>query len=188
MNFNVEDYWKLITSEHRTRPNYKRYVETIQFPVAETLNFYDDVNSAFQLNTAVGKQLDILGELVGVSRELPTTNPVIGERLSDSYFRIVIKAKIAMNRWDGTAEQLKELMLQVFPDALCEVIDFQDMSMWLVVISPEIDMVVAELFREGFLTPRPAGVKLSTKTASEKLFGYDLNNAYIAGYDTGIWA
>jgi hypothetical protein len=188
MEFKVSDYWKLITSEHKTRSKFKEYVEAIQTPIVESLNFYQNLNEAFNLESAEGKQLDIIGELVGTCRELPTTNPIIGERLSDYYFRLVIKSKIAMNRWDGTREQLKLLMTQIFPGALCEVIDFQDMSMWLVVISPEIDHVILELFKEGFLTPRPAAVKISIKSSFGKLFGYDLENQYIAGYDKGIWA
>ena len=64
MEFKVSDYWKLITSEHKTRSKFKEYVEAIQTPIVESLNFYQNLNEAFNLESAEGKQLDIIGELV----------------------------------------------------------------------------------------------------------------------------
>jgi hypothetical protein len=64
--------------------------------LAECLNTFD---AAFDLETAVGFQLDVIGQYVGLSRLL-TFQPAGGLSpiLDDDMYRILLKAKISKNR------------------------------------------------------------------------------------------
>ena len=64
----------------------------------------------FVLDTAVGSQLDIIGDLVGIGRNLPTDNVNIPSTLNDNYYRRVIRSKIYFNHWDGTRESLEKII------------------------------------------------------------------------------
>jgi len=66
----TEDYLNLITSEHRQKP---KYVAMAEFTAEVYVHIQDVLTSMipkFDVDTAVGDQLDIIGIWVGVSRNV----------------------------------------------------------------------------------------------------------------------
>lgn len=128
MSGDITPYTSLITSEHASCPN---YVATVAFsvqPFADALVTILGMPAAFDLDNAAGAQLDAVGTRVGASRALEaplegvyfswdTTglgwdegawqgpfDPSSGlVSLPDDNFRILIRATIFANQWDGTA-------------------------------------------------------------------------------------
>lgn len=77
INNNAEYYRKLITSEYRHAPKFSAMVQSL---VSYGLDLDDSVKtmiSAFEVDNASTAQLDILGAIVGVSRELSFEPSVI---------------------------------------------------------------------------------------------------------------
>ena len=182
--------------------------------------------SAFDIDTAVGVQLDILGLWIGRSRIV--SQPISGvyfsldidglgfdqgvwqgpydpdsgyTTLSDETYRIILKAKIAINNWDGRNDSLPPILDAALEGSglKMQIVDNQDMtiSIW---VFPETDIsnVSLELIaaiRQGYLTVKAAGVwggsieipAVETPSEGNRFFGFDMDNEYIAGFDDGAW-
>lgn len=119
----------------------------------------ESVGTAFNLDHASGRQLDVIGEWVGISRLLnfePTYAPPL---LTDEYHRMVIRAKISLNSWDGTTEHIKEIWESIVKDYSLTVIDMQGMSIVLQINDLE-SLFETEFMSKGYLAPKPEGVRI----------------------------
>lgn len=172
------------------------------------LKKFDDVSQclttfdvAFDLDSAIGVQLDVLGTIAGASRTLPfqpsfDVSPV----LDDATYRTYIKAKIGQNQWDGTPTSLYALWHELFPTVSIIIADNQNMSATLFIgglpSSLIIDMVAGYAVNgatsgnitNSLIVPRPEGVEYGFLLSTQPVFGFDLNNSYIAGFDLGHWS
>jgi len=77
------------------------YVEQTQ----ELENEIFELRNAFWVDTAIGAQLDGIGQIVGITRE----------GASDTVYRIRIKARILINLSSGTPNQILELVRALSP-------------------------------------------------------------------------
>lgn len=158
------DYQPLIPYNHiapkdplKARTNFDRFVELCLKQIIEMVNMMENYPYDFSLDTAVGKQLDILGALAGVSRKLPKTiNGVSGE-LEDDDYRFLIQGQIIANMWDGTNEGLTRLLAESMTDYNIRFRDNQDMTMDFYI---EGDMSTAKrnLLINNVIRYNPAGV------------------------------
>lgn len=68
----ARDYAALITSEHRDRPKFAQMVGDVTLAWGDITDFLRTVPAAFDVDTAVGAQLDIIGLWVGQPRLIPS--------------------------------------------------------------------------------------------------------------------
>ena len=170
----------------------------------------------------MGVQLDIVGEWVGRGRNIsvPITDvyfswdtegrgwdqgswqgpfdPDSGfTRLSDDVYRMVLKAQIAINTWDGTIGHLEDILETIFAGSGIDmqIIDNQDMSITINAIAINgIANTSAELIsviKSGELNIKAGGVRVKSLNVidpAHPLFGFDTQSTAIAGYDTGYWS
>lgn len=183
-----EKYMNLITSEYATCPRFIAYNESLLEPLLTTNDTLLDFANVFNLDNAVGDQLDKCGELVALTRVLPFSNPDVPPILPDDLFKLVIKARIYSNHWDGTLEGLQQLIVQLFPQSSFEIVDNQDMSMQIIMINPGATPALLALLFNGWLVPKPAGVFVTWTIQEAALFGYDIETSFIKGWDEGKWA
>lgn len=171
-------YLNRITSEHRTRPHFISLVKARLKPFADLYECLETLDAAFDLETAVGKQLDIIGEYAGVSRLLNFEPVSIDSALlTDEFYRLLIKARISLNNWDGTTINVKKVWQDLFPEYDIDVIDNQDMSI-LIHVTGLGSLFENEVIQHGYINPKPMGV-LINYTAEFRL---DLNaKVYAAG-------
>lgn len=187
MSDSNEAYIKLITSEHATKPNFVSYVETFLDLVSPIVDCYNSFSTIFNLQNAVGDQLDIIGTLVGVSRELPINVAGIPSTLSDEYFKKVITSKILQNHWDGTRQGIENIIVAIYPNVPFEIIDNQDMSYSVTLLTSQLDAVDQALILNGYILPKPSGVRVSYNIMEAQLFGWDVDTGFIGGWDKGVW-
>lgn len=140
MSGSVSQYTDLITSEHSDKPKYVEMVGFSAQPYADTVSDYSSVTGVYDLDTAVGSQLDVVGQWVGISRFLSTPlavyfsfddaplgfdrgtwkspyDPVAGIiQLDDTSYRLLIRTKILANTWDGTLESLNQILSTIMPE------------------------------------------------------------------------
>lgn len=181
-------YLKLITSEYYTKPKFYSFVETFLNETDSCEDIMYSFNNLFNLENASGDQLDKIGTAVGIGRSLPTQNADIPSILPDSLFRMVIKAKIAKNHWDGTRKGMERCMELIFPDAPYEIVDNQDMSIKVAIIFPTITAAETAIITEGFIIPKPIGVRINYDITTDPFFGWDADTEFIKGWDLGRWS
>lgn len=182
-------YMDLVTSEYAESEKFNSMLWAFLDKFVQTTELLTDMaeGAMFNLDSAYGDQLDKLGSLVNLTRELPISNPDIPSILDDEMFRKVIKAKILANHWDGTNKGLLDILGQLFPGVAFELLDNQDMTMQILIIDPEVDPTDAALLLNGFILPKPAGVGVDYQIQTNPLFGFDLDTQFVQGWDKGVW-
>jgi hypothetical protein len=123
-------YVQLITSEHANKPKFvATVIERIRGYV-DAQNQLESLFTLFDLDTAVGQQLDIVGQWIGLSRLITVRGvsnyfsldvPGLGLdqaqwappqiipyssifSLDDDDYRILLKSRVLANVWDGTKD------------------------------------------------------------------------------------
>ena len=212
----VDDYLGLITSQHRLKPKFVDTVSLCVAPFAQIQEILTGFQEDFDVDVAIGKQLDAVGEWVGVSRELKTPltgvyftwDGLVSEgwdsgtwkgpfdpdsglvSLPDSDYRILIKTKIAANSWDGTIPEAYRVWETVFVDSAILIQDNQDMSMTVGIAGAQLSSVTQALLVGGYIPLKPMGVRVNYYAVAPvdgPLFAWDSNNDTLAGWDTGSW-
>lgn len=212
----LTDYTGLITSEHNQRPKFMAVVTALTQPMVDLMNVLGGMPDKFDLDQAVGAQLDDVGRWVGISRHVsvPLTDvyfsldtdglgfdqgvwkgpfdPDTGMTdLDDDTYRLVIRAKIGANHWDGTMESTVAILNSIFNgDTHVFIQDNQDMTMTIGVSGTPPSAVFLALLKGGYIPLKPEGVRVDLVIVSSEaapLFGFDVQNELIAGFDTGVW-
>lgn len=157
---NNDKYLNKVTSQHKTKPKFMSWLNANLSTIDGITKLLMDLDYHFDIYNAKGKQQDIIGEIVGVSRILDF-QPADGSSpvLDDDIYRTLQLAKISINHWDGTIPGAVELWRNLFPNYQIIIQDNQDMSMNLHVIGLESSLE-KELISKGYIAPKPEGVKI----------------------------
>ena len=181
-------YLKLITSEYAKQKKFNEYVEAFLKMISPTVDNLNEFDILFNLETAVGDQLDAIGSLLNVSRNLPTDNANVPATLDDDLYRKVLKSAIYKYHWDGTRKGLEEILNIIFPNVPVDFVDNQDMSYTVRVIDPTFSQTDLALLQLGYILPKPSGVKVNYEIQDKPLFGWDTDGMFIQGWDKGNWS
>lgn len=195
----VTEYTQLITSEHADKPKFSAMVAAVAGAFVNSQNFLSSMPDAFDLDEAVGSQLDILGLWIGVSRRIkvPVSNVYFSwdtagvgwdqgvwlqstdasstiSVLDDDTYRLVLRAKIGANNWDGTIITAAPILSEIFGDSgtYVQIRDNGDMSFTAYILGPKPSALKMALISGGYIPIKPAGV-----TANYGI-GQTLNGAY----------
>lgn len=184
----ISYYLSLVTSQYKSSPKYLAFVQALLKKFDDASNCLLSFTEAFDLNSAVGVQLDSLGEILAIPRNLPFQPTGGGSPvLIDSDYRTLLLAKVYLNLWDGTPDSLQPLWQNIFPGGRIVIDDAQNMSA-TIVLSGTFTSIAQQMIQNGIIIPRPAGVLYSYSFGTLPLFGFDLNNSFVAGFDTGHFA
>jgi hypothetical protein len=159
----INDYLSLITSEHRGKPRFAAMVAMMcQTSVDQQINTAA-MTRAFDLDNAAGVQLDTLGLFIGVTRnvqDIPISGGGMLTVLNDTYYRLVLRAWIIADQWDGTIPDAYAFWAALLPGHTIQILDNQDMTMRVTLMDTG-DPVVNGLFVAGLLPLKPAGVAVT---------------------------
>lgn len=212
------EYLNLITTEHRDRAKFVATVAAVVQPQVDEQTALAAFAEAFDIDTAAGVQLDIVGLWIGRARRVAV--PITGVFFSwddtpqtgwdsgvwrgpfdpeagivilpDDTYRVLLKAKIAANSWDGSIPGAYAIWDEAFGDGSALLIqDHQDMSMDIGIVGPPLSAVTRALLIGGYLPLKPAGVRIrsySIGANSGPLFAWNVSNDLLAGWGTGSWA
>jgi len=216
MSYTVEYYQSLVTSEHQSAPNYMAWLGAMVEPLTVIQNVIDNFVTNFDVDTAIGKQLDAVGQWVGVSRVLETpitgvfatfdteglgfdqgiwSGPFDGTSITlmpDYMYRIVIKFKILANKWDGSIPTAYADFATVFTGGeFVFIIDNQDMSMSIGLVGFNIGAFGEAVLQQGYFPFKPEGVLIRDYIiipAGQKIAAFDLRTDLFDGFDIGYFA
>jgi len=213
----LAEYQDLITSEHNQRPKYMAMALAGLNPLVKLQEIILSLPEAFDIDSAIGVQLDKVGEWIGRSRNVAIplvgvyfswddaattgwdSGTWIGEfdptsgltSLPDDSYRILLKAKIAANTWDGSIPGAYAVWRQAFGDNSQIVIqDNQDMSMTVAIFGLNLDAVTFALLTGGYIPLKPEGVRINSYDVAPDngpIFSWDVNNDLLKGWDQGSW-
>ncbi len=211
-------YLARVTSEHAKRPKYLAVLSLFLQGQVDLQNTAEAALLLFDLDTATGHRLDWIGQWIGQSRYLTTPlvgvyfsldtlslgfdegswkgpfDPDTGlTALGDDAYRTLLRARILSNYWDGSIPKAYEFLQKVFPRHVAFIQDNQDMTMYIGVIGPTpLDAVTYALLTGGYLATKPSGVRIrgyvTPSVSDTPVFGFDVQNSTIAGFDTGSFA
>ncbi len=212
----LEKYLGLVTAFHRDKPKFNGMVGGVSQCFVNAQEVFTDLIAAFDLDIAIGTQLDAIGLWVGISRHVRT--PLVGvyfsldtfglgadegvwqgpfdpdsgvTTLDDETYRLLIRAKIAANHWDGTLNGSAPILQLIFGDGTHVFIqDNGDMSMDIGVSGERPSAIFLALLTGGYIPVRPEGVRINYYVVPDEdgpLFGFDVQNKYISGFESGLW-
>lgn len=216
MSMTLSDYIDLITSQHRSRPKFSGVTAAAVAPLALAVGMVDtSMLQAWDIDTAVGTQLDQVGEWIGATRYVE--QPLVGVyfswddvvetgwghgywqgkydpstgvvALADDVYRLVLYAKIASNNWPGTRETIEAIWDNSFGDnSTLALVDHQDMSITIGLSGIEINDVLLYILTSGRIPLKPEGVRLREYIVSDdRIFGFDADIPMIGGWDEASW-
>lgn len=181
MTMQTADYQARVTSEHNLRPKYMAVVALTVQPFVDNQALLATLPTLFDLDVAVGQQLDYLGAWVGEARGA----------LDDTTYRVLLQALVAINHWDGTVPGIYNIWSTVFGGASILVADNKDMTMFIVFVTQSFTPAELVLLHAGAFDLRPAGVKMlgyyQPSVAGHPVFGLDVENSNISGLDVGYF-
>ena len=150
-------YLSRVVPQHR-KPKFLKWLETNIQPFYEAETLLKALDGHFDLSQSVGVQMETTGDIVGRERTL-SFDPVCGASpvLDDETYRLLQRAKISINMWDGTIPGVLSLWENLFPEYGLIIQDNQDMTMDLYVIGL-VKPLEMELLAKGYIAPKPMGV------------------------------
>lgn len=182
----LEDYTDLVTSEHRGKPNFFSMLGMALQPFVDGINVLQSMPSRFDVDSAAGEQLDFVGQWVGLSRNLRTPiadvyfafdtpglgfdegvwfspgDPAEGViMLDDVTYLLMIKAKIAANKWGGSLGEANSFLLEIFPGADVQVKDNFNMTQTFIISGTAPSVLFEQLVSQGYIPLKPATVGLT---------------------------
>lgn len=255
----ISDYTGLVTSEHAGRPKFIATLSALAQCFVDLQNLTLGIPDEFDLDSAIGVQLDAVGLWVGITRNVNA--PLAGVyfsldtvglgfdqgvwkgpfdpdsgvvSLDDETFRLLIRAKIGANHWDGTLGTSAAILNSIFgspgegaaelPVELSDgsqvmvfdsstsslvgvssqpnqaasgqtyvfIVDNGDMSIDYGVSGTPPSALFLALLRGGYIPLKPEAVHINgyfiPSVTNSPLFGFDVVNNLISGFDVGAWA
>jgi hypothetical protein len=217
MSANATEYTDLIAGAHVCKPRFTEWLFELTEPLRKARERLAALRSDFDVDTAVGKQLDAVGARIGVSRDLPLTltgvyfalddvggigldrgvwkgayDPVYGmTTLGDDTYRAVIKAKILANHWDGTNGSLPGFLSEALSyfGVPAKVLDLQDLQTMHVALHLTKDTTPPIVWE--LFSRRIIDVTAAGVSIAivnnDPWFGFDYDTASVKGLDSGSW-
>ena len=171
----------LLIIQYHNKPKAKETIKSLAklFPIDLLLNIRD----SFDIDTATGSCLDLLGKYVGVSRWYYNAN---GEmiRLNDTEYRILIKFKSITNTSNASHQAIDQAFYDFFGTRVRAT---SDGNMQMTIFIPRDAERVIEAAVQQRALPTPLGVEANKIVVQEKRFFGLVNyqNQY-AIYKTGF--
>jgi hypothetical protein len=184
-------------------------------PFTELIALAENLYLYFNIDTAIGDQLDKLGAWLNISRNVPILLPSVyfeldsdplgldrgtmfgpGDSLtgltaaSDELYRKIIKAHIYINNNLPTKNTYYTALAPLFTPATLIIQGDNANNLFYGLTSTPNDIVATNLFTEGYFNFAPAGVNafgfsISSSSTVVPFFGFDEENSAVSGFDVG---
>jgi len=196
-----------VTEQFKNKPVFDAYLKLIMDSLNELQGVYKDLMQLRSIDTAVGAQLDLIGDIVGQPRTLVNYDSTIGglfrsvnqeegaaAEVDDETYRFLIKARIIANTTRATPEAIISGINFVTGNANTTLVEQPFAHITLEVQNNLTDFqayFLKGLSDQGSIIPIPIGVTVDYVFFEEEYFGfYEDPNALglidpITGYGHG---
>ena len=187
MNRQLSDYLAKIPPLNSNLPKFTAFLSVVLQPIVDIQNLIAEMPALFDLDQAIGAQLDVCGQWIGESRILvipipapwfafddpihgldkaPWYIPGVGAgttftSLDDETYRRLLYTKRAANYWDGTAAGAKAALQQFFTDdqSIVFVVDNCNMSTTIGISGVVPPIVDLYVLANGIVPLHPQGIR-----------------------------
>lgn len=171
----VKHYSSLMVLQYKQKPKASATIEALVEPaIMDQLPV--EVNNSFDVDSAVGVQLDILGKYVGVVRSGYSSGKFI--LLEDDEFRQFIKLAIIKNQSHSDLKTIQDLIYKFFPGNII-VFDYLGMRIGYYFDISIGSQDLVRLFVAEDLIPKPMGVSLASTVYAFDIFSFFGCSSYI---------
>jgi hypothetical protein len=185
MSAPITQYTNLVPVANSSQPNFMAMLAATVQPLADIVAFENSINDFYDIDAAIGVQLDTLGLLIGVSRP---------GGFSDDFYRVVLKVRILNNHWQCNKPSAYTLANQLFSSLGFSffIEDHADLSITLGVVgtgAPSSEII--SLLTGGYMDVKPVTIRIAGyayQSGSGPIFAFDIENTNFAGLDVGSWA
>jgi len=154
----VEYFQNLLILQYREKPNAKAEIELYVRTLFSNGNMLT-LNEAFKLETAIGKQLDILAKYINISRGYS------GGALNDDQLRILIKLKMAQSNSNHSSSSIDSILFNFFSTDI-GIASNRNMTVVFYIKSNISNVLTAAI--EKKVLPVPAGVRIQYIIVADK--------------------
>jgi hypothetical protein len=181
-------------AQYRNKTKLQQWSDIPRAFADEVISASESVRDSYDIDENSGEQLDVIGRIVGQDRnyietlifdvyecnadgdnecgdegvQLSPTSAGSDSELSDDYYRLLLKSKIAKNNSDGSIDSILTAVNIISPDIdIQRLVDGEDMT-FSIEFYGLADAVTRDLLINGDLVPTPQGV---------------LFNGFLEGYD-----
>lgn len=203
------NYLSKITWEHRYKPKYEATIRASVQPVAEITEFLRVLYQHFDLDTAVGVQLDAVGVRIGRDRfiDVPLTyfsvemdglginegflkglyDPLYGRQaLADEPYRHLLYAVVMANNWNGSIPTAYDCYDFLFNSVNYVVIqDYGNMSMAIVLYGAVPTISTMTFYTREQTIALFLNDNLNLKPAGVKMYFLMLEDEFPLGIGSG---
>ena len=181
-DFNYAEYLSnLLILQYNGKPKAKGTIEALGSQFPDELIFA--VRDGFSIDTAIGKQLDILAKYIGTDRYyVGTTGSIIS--LTDDEFRILLKLKAIANNTNCSHYEIDTALYNFF-DAEVRAESQGGMELTFFIPANASRVIIAAIQKDCL--PRPMGVGVRyVIVQTNPIFGFVTYDNQYAFYKTGF--
>lgn len=173
-NFAI-DLSKVILWQYDDASNFKALVDKEQtFMDDAVTKFWEDFNKdVFNLSTCNTFGLELWGRLLGVARPTYSSGGTQHE-YNDEQYRLVLRARIYLLTFDGSAKALNQFFKMLFPEYPVIITDNLDMTV-SINFANEPTQEIKTVLNNSLFLPRPSGVEyiINWTVDYDKVFGFE---------------
>ena len=185
----LTDYISYITPKHRNKTKYIAWLTASLRMVIDAQNLLSVLYTYFNIDAAIGTQLNTLGVILNTPRLLPfQPSNGVSAIMDDVTYRIVLKAQVAKTQFHGKIQELYTLFYNVLGNTglyFCAQ-DNQDMTISVIVYGATTS-IIQDLINNGMIIPKSGGVNLVTTITANKIFAFDMETTIFGGFDEGYF-
>ncbi|MDR0741727.1 MAG: DUF2612 domain-containing protein [Rickettsiales bacterium] len=171
--------------------------KNLQKIVSNEKDFYD-VNvkgiveylrkSLVNIETADANGLNLWGKILSIPRPSYVDSDGIARVFDDNQYKLLLRAKLALNGFIGSVPSLAKIFKLLFPDYYIKIYDNLNMTATISFIDAQIPPEVRVVLNYEDFPPRPSGVKYIIFFVSEftDIFGFE-DMSEISGFDQGTF-
>lgn len=186
-------YINLLIKQYHNKEKAKGTIETLtESECLSYNNIISKLNASFNIETATGEQLDILGQIIGRSRmfegiEFEGTNTP--NSLDDETYRTLLKMQIINNFMTKSIANITQATFDFLGDKVIFINNTNMTIDYILIGSPDNNLIKVVEFDKSVL-PAPAGVNVDyiIDIPTPNIFGFSKNNKIgkknIVGFST----
>lgn len=169
----TEQYLSLFTHYYKNSPKLLARAKLLLQPFLDLQNIMEEYNEKLDVRTATGIYLDLIGKILGYSRNLNFQPTSTGRTiLNDDEYRKLLQARQFIGRWDGTTKGFEELWESTgITYSQVYGVDNNNMSVTYGIMGNTTPLEAEVMARPGYF-PHTAGVNLNVHLIPITLFGF----------------
>jgi len=180
----TEYYSNLLIKQYHNKPKAQGTIQALTTGVCMAYNkILNKLNSSFNIETATGAQLDIIGQIIGRSRifeGIEFKNTETPNSLDDETYRTLLKMQIINNFSLKSIKSITKATFNFFGENIVFINNTNMTIDYILINKPTDNLIKVVAFNKSIL-PAPAGVEINyiIDIPTQKIFGFqDVNEQY----------